>query len=83
LLWAFAQQQFREGPNPAAWTLTPLVPLVIGGLLMLIAFLSSWAGLTSGSAKLAALLIAVVNTLLLVAVYFVGSGIQAKISPTP
>ncbi len=50
---------------------------------MLIAFLSSWAGLTSGSAKLAALLIAVVNTLLLVAVYFVGSGIQAKISPTP
>jgi hypothetical protein len=74
LLWAFVQQQAKT----ADWTKTPLVPLVIAGLVMLAAYLASWSGLSSWSAKGSALIVAALNSALLVAQYFVASGIATK-----
>jgi hypothetical protein len=78
LLWAFAQQQIREGANPAPWTLTPLVPIIIAGAVMAAALLASWSALTGWPAKASALIVAGLNTLLLVANFFVATGIQTK-----
>ena len=74
LLWAFVQQQ----TGTAAWTKTAIVPLVIAAIIMAAAYLGSWPSLTSRSARLAAFLVAVINTGLLVAQFFVASGIVTK-----
>ena len=78
LIWAFFQQQFKDGSDPASWTVTPAVPLAFTAFIMLAGFFGSWEALKTTPAKVSALMVAVVNTFLLVANFFVGSSIATK-----